>query len=131
MSKFTPKEIAIQDNFDDRYGKFRNWTAGYSLIQDAAVKAQRHVDVRAFYRDDIETRITMLHLDLLQINYLNSQQMGSLEDTVAVGHGENWTAGVVGRKTDLNNWRAINLDCTTGTNVTSSFIRKVTGSNTS
>lgn len=126
MSHDATKEIAIREEFDGE--QWDNWTAPYSLPQHIAVEQQKHLDIRTFHSDDVVTQITMLHLDLLEQTYLsNVVTMEDLEGNVVVGHAENWTQGSVGRKSDLNNWRGIDLTCGVGTTVTSSTIPTASG----
>lgn len=110
-------EIVLRNEFEDPRGEFHNYDA-YDDAQLAALKSQKHINIRSFEQYDVTTRIPMLYLDLLSINTLNTLTMEDIGLTTFVRAGERWTNGIVSKDPARNNWQVLSMPCVSGLNTT-------------
>jgi hypothetical protein len=117
-------EIPLREDFSNDEGRFVNYDT-QDLDQREQLAKQKHVDIRSFVGDDLQTqtRLTMLYLDLNQMDEMELLDMEALEGLVVARRGEAWTVGTVERQADRNNWRGITLSCIVGVNTTESVLR--------
>jgi len=115
-------DISISENFDSESGRFRNYDAA-SLSQRGQLYKQSHADIRSFINEDVTALVPMLYLDLLSMNLVDLEQVGSLAGATTVRYGEQWTRGTVGTNVDRNNISGLELSCVAGVNTTQSVLK--------
>lgn len=121
MPNYVP--IQISDYFDSETGEFLNYSTPATVTatrdQQTQLQKQKHVDIRTFNNDGLNTQRVMLHLDALSMGEVDALTVGSLTGTIVARPGESWSAGTVARQTDRNYWYGLSLTCPIGTTSTS------------
>lgn len=116
------RNITIRDEFDDRAGRFINYDC-YDDAQLQQLLKQKHADIRSFVQTDIFVPIDLNYLETLGMTDLDSMTMDDIEGSYLFQKGEAWTVGSAGPQSDRNHWNGISLNCSAGTNITTSVLR--------
>lgn len=115
-------DIPIRDEFDDDQGRLYNYDC-YDEAQRKQLAKQKHVDIRSFVQTDTFVPSNLGRLDQLSMGVLDTMTMSSVGSPVLYQKGEAWTVGTVTPQADRNSWNGISMNCSVGTNITTSVLR--------
>lgn len=118
---FPTQDIPVAEEFNNLEGQFLNYDC-YSVDQRDQIILQKHIDIRTFVASDVATAYRMGDLDNIAVANLDILTMQSLESGVVLNLGEQWTAGIVDKQADRNNWRGLTFTCSVGDNTTQSVM---------
>lgn len=113
--------VSLSDQFEEPRGRLVNYDAYEEAIRLNVID-QKHVDIRSFNNDPLQTEWRMLDLNQTTMGSLNSLTVGDLEGGRTHITGEQWTQGNAERMPDRNNWYGLSLTCPPGVTTTESVI---------